>query len=170
MSNRQQELDDLLSMFHDFDIASAKLNADTLVLAVKIPWDSIWIKDDYNYTIRLELMNCTYFSCDYYKSTEQTKISDKTYQRASEKITTTNPLDIDGLELSIQRKISAQPGTYELHCNGNEEIDFAKITISAADYCIFDQDGKEITLDTMKQWATEWWKEIQKTWDEKKEQ
>jgi len=170
MTDRQQDIDDLLSMFHDFDIVNAELNRDTLILAITIPWGSMWIKDDYTYTIRLELIGCTFFSCDYYKikSKELIKIGDNRYQRDTEKITTTNPTDLNGLELSIQSRTNIQPYTYELHCISNEEIDFATITLTTTDYRIFDQDGKEITLDKMKQWGTDWWDGIQKMWDEQK--
>jgi hypothetical protein len=170
MTDRQQEIDDLLSMFHDFDIVNAELNGDTLILAITIPWGSMWIKDDYTYTIRLELIGCIFFSCDYYKikSKELIKIGDNRYQRDTEKITTTNPADLNGLELSIQSRTKIQPDTYELHCISTEEIDFATITLTTTDYRIFDQDGKEFTLDKMKQWATDWWDGIQKMWDEQK--
>jgi hypothetical protein len=163
MTNRNQDIDDLLSMFHDFDIVTAELKDNTLVLAITIPWGSMWIKDDYTYTIRLELIGCTYFSCDYYKikSNELIKIGDNRYQRDTEKITTTNPADLNGLELSIQSRTNIQLDTYELHCICNEEIDFATITLTTTDFCIFDQDGKEITLETMKQWSTDWWDGIQ---------
>lgn len=130
----------------------------------------MWEKDDYSYTIRLELMDCNYFNCDYYriKSKELIKIGDNRYQRDTEKITTTKPADLNGLELSIQSSTSIPPSNYELHCNGNDDIDFATITVSTTDYQIFDKDGKEITLETMKQWATDWWDGIQKMWDEQK--
>lgn len=168
MIDRQQEIDELLSMFHDFDIVTAEVNGDTLILAITIPWGSMWIKDDYTYTIRLELMGCTYFSCDYYKikSNELIKIGDNRYQRDTEKITTANPSDLNGLELSIQSRTKIQPDTYELHCISNEEIDFATITLTSTDYRIYDQDGNEITLEKMKQWATDWWDGIRKMWDE----
>jgi len=172
MTNRQQEIDDLLSMFHDFDIVTAELIGDTLVLAIRIPWGSMWIKDDYTYTIRLELIDCSYFRCDYFKikSKEIIKIGDNSYQRDTEKITTTNPADLNELELSIQSSANIRPETYELHCDSYEEIDYAAITISATDYRIFDQDGKEITLETMEQWAADWWDGIQKMWDKQKKQ
>lgn len=164
MTNKQQEINDLLSLFHDFDIVAAELNRETLVLAITIPWASLWKKDDYTYTIRLELMGCTFFKCDFYKiiSKELIKLEDKRYQRDTEKITTTNPSDLNVLELSIQSSKNIKLNTYELHCISNEEIDFATITIVTSDFRIFDQDGKEITLETMQQWATEWWDGIQK--------
>ncbi len=157
MTDKQQKIDDLLSMFHDFDIVTAEFRGDTLVFAITIPWGSIWIKDDCTYTIRLELMGCDYFNCDYYKikSKELIKISDNRYQRDTEKITTTNPSDLNGLELSIQSRTNIRPDTYELHCISNEDIDFATITVSTTDYRFFDQDGKAITLETIKQWSTE---------------
>ncbi|MES2730370.1 MAG: hypothetical protein V4714_01435 [Bacteroidota bacterium] len=173
MTDRQQEIDNLLSMFHDFDIVTAELNGDTLVFAITIPWGSMWKKDDYSYTIRLELMGCNYFNCDYYKikSKEVINIDENRYQRETDKITTTNVADLTRLELSIQSKANIRPDTYELHCQcGNQDIDFATITLSTTDYRIFDQDGKEITLETMKQWATDWWDGIQKMWDEDKKQ
>ena len=170
MTEKQQEIADLLSMFHDFDIVTAELMGETLVLAITIPWGSMWEKDDYSYTIQLELMGCTYFSCDYYKilSTELIKIGENRYQKDTAKITTTDPADLAGLELSIQSTKNIQPDMYEVHCISDEEIDFATLTISSTDYRIFDQDGKEITLAIMKQWATDWWNGIQKMWDEQK--
>lgn len=172
MTDKQQEIDDLLSMFHDFDIVTAELNGETLVLEITIPWGSMWKKDDYTYTIRLELIGCTYFFCDYYKikSNELIKIGDNKYQKDTEKITTNNPADLNGLELSIQSRTNIQPDTYELHCISNEEIDFATITISTTDYRIFDKGGNKITLETMKQWGTDWWDGIQNIWDEQKQQ
>jgi hypothetical protein len=170
MTDKQQEIDDLLSMFHDFEIINAALNGDTLVLTITIPWGSMWEEVDYAYTIRLELMGCNYFSCDYYKikSKELIKIGDKEYQSDTEKTTTTKPADLNGLELSIQSRKNIRPCTYELHCIGNDDIDFATITVSTTDYHIFDKEGKEITLEKMKQWATDWWNGIKKMWDEQK--
>lgn len=172
MTDKQQELDELLSMFHDFDIVSSELNGETLVFAITIPWGSMWKKDDYTYTIRLELLNCTYFSCKYYKikSNELIKIGDNRYKRDTEQITTTNPYDLNYLELSIQGSTHIIPDTHELHCISSAEIDFATITISTTNYRIFDQNGKEITLDTMKKWGTEWWDRIQKMWDNQRQQ
>lgn len=157
-------------MFHDFDIVTAELNGDKLVLAITIPWGSMWVKNDYSYTIGLQLLSCTYFSCDYYKikSKKLIKIGDNRYQKDTEKITTTNPPDLTGLDLSIQSKTNIRPNTYELYCISDQDIDFATITISTTDYLIFDQDGKQITLETIKKWATEWWDGIQKMWDEQK--
>lgn len=159
-------------MFHDFDIVTAALKGDTLFLTITIPWGAMWIKDDYTYTIRLELMGCTYFSCDYYKikSKDLIKIGDNKYRRDTEKITTTNPADLNGLDLSIQGGTNIQPDTYELHCIHIGEIDFATIILTTTAFRIFDQDGNEITLKTMKQWSTDWWDRIQKIWDEQKRQ
>ena len=170
MTNKQNEIDNLLSMFHDFEIVYAEFKANTLVLRITIPWGSMWKEDDYSYTIRLELIDCNYFSCDYYKikNREIFQLGESLNKDETEKITTTNPLDLKDLGLSIQNRTNLGNGIYELHCLSHKGFEYASITISLNDYKIFDQDGNEISLEVMNQWCKDWWDGIQKMWDEQK--
>ena len=130
----------------------------------------MWKEDDNSYTIKLDLIDCSYFSCDYHKikSKEIFKIGDNEYKHDTEKITTTNPVYLKDLELSVQNRTNIGNGIYELYCLSRKGIDFATITIATIDYRIFDRDGKEISLEIMNQWCKEWWDSIQKMWDEQK--
>ena len=170
MAEKHEEITDLFSMFHDFDIIEAELNDEVLVLEIMIPWGSMWIKDDYEYMIKVELLGCKYFNCEYCKllSQELIKVGDK-YQIDSEKINTTNAKDLKDLALSVQKSDYIELDKYELYCDSeNRFIEFATLSISANDYRIFDNANNEISLDTMKKWAIEWWKGIQKMGGEKK--
>jgi hypothetical protein len=56
-----------------------------------------------------------------------------------------------------------------LHCNSSKEIAGGELTLTATDDRIFDCNDEPLTLDQLKQWATEWWGRIQEMWNEQKE-
>jgi len=73
------------------------------------------------------------------------------------------------LELDVQSREFNEPNNFVLHCNstssyGNQigQIEFGRITLNATNYQIFDNQMKEMTLDKMKSWGTEWWDGIRK--------
>ncbi|MCZ8285402.1 MAG: hypothetical protein O9353_08075, partial [Bacteroidia bacterium] len=64
MANKQrEELNDLFSMFHDFEITTLEYKDTVLTLTIEIPWGHLW--DDLTYHIKLELTGCEFIQCDY---------------------------------------------------------------------------------------------------------
>jgi hypothetical protein len=168
MTDKQDDLTGLLSSFHDFDIVDARWTDNVLSLGLEIPWGSMWVKDDYSYRIQIELSGCTEFLCRYWiiKSKELIRVGDNKVRRDTDERATTIPADILPLELSIQSSTFIQPNKYELHCIGGPDIDFARLTITADNYKIFDKSGDNVAIETFRQWHQDWWGGIQKMWDE----
>ena len=62
-TNTRQEIDNLFSMFHDFEIKSLTYDNSNLEMTIQIPWGQLW--DDLNYYIKIELSGCDFINCDY---------------------------------------------------------------------------------------------------------
>ncbi|MGB6036023.1 MAG: hypothetical protein WBG42_07130 [Cryomorphaceae bacterium] len=175
MTIRINDIDDLFSMFHDFEIVGLKLDENILTIEVLLPWSEMWDIEDYKMTFRFD--GCLGLKCHYWKRTSnELQEWEKGVYYPSEEHVTTDPNEIVKLELDVQRHEFNKPDQFTLHCNsstfaGSEigGIEYGRIELSAADYQIFDNEMNEITLDKMKNWATEWWDEIEKMWDEQKE-
>jgi hypothetical protein len=174
MKNRAKEIDDLFSMFHDFEILGIKLYNETLRMEFLLPWSKMWGIENYKLTFKFEA--CNKFVCHYFKriGTELVKHEKGIHYPASEFITK-DILEIKQLELDVQSHNFKEPDNFILYCNsstsfGNKigQIDFARIELTAKDYKIYDNDNNEISLEKMKEWATEWWNGIQRMWDEQK--
>ncbi len=167
MAEKQQDIDDLFSMFHDFSIASAELDKDVLTLGIIIPWGEMWNIDEYK--IRVELVGCSGISCTYhpFKDDDLNRAKPRVHQATEQKITT-DPGIIATLGLDVQRHSYNPPNTYVLHCNSTSDIAGGELTLTATDLKLYDRDGLPLTLDKMKQWGTDWWDGIQKMWDEQK--
>ena len=175
MKDRINDIDDLFSMFHDFEIVGLNLDDNILTMEILLPWSEMWDIENYKMTFRFD--GCKSLKCHYWKRTSnELKEWEKGVYYPSEEHVTTDPNEIVKLELDVQSHDIKEPDNFILHCNsssshGSEigQIDFGRIEISAADYQIFDNEINEMTLDKMKSWATEWWDGIQKMWDEQKE-
>lgn len=175
MKDRITDIDDLFSMFHDFEIVGLNLNDSIISMEILLPWSEMWDIENYKMTFHFD--GCKSLKCHYWKRTSnELKEWEKGVYYSSEEHVTTDPNEIVKLELDVQSHDFKEPDNFILHCNsstshGSEigQIDFGRIEISVADYQIFDNEMNEMTLDKMKSWATEWWDGIQKMWDEQKE-
>ena len=160
MTNRIKDIEDLFSMFHDFEIVGLKLEKDILTMEILLPWSEMWDIIDYKMTFRFS--GCTSLKCNYFVQTNK-------------EYTTTDISEIVKLELDVQSCEFKAPNGFSLHCNSYanhgdtiNSIAFARVELNVSDYQIFDNDNHEMTLDKMKQWGTDWWDGIQKMWDEQK--
>lgn len=149
MTNRIEEINDLLSIFHDFEIVGLNLKNSVLTMEILLPWREMWnIK---NHKMTFLFYECNKLKCSYSKhGTNQVE---------------TTPDEIVKLELDIQSHEFKPENDFILHCDSSI-VGYAEIEINASDYKIYDNKNNEISLEKMKAWATEWWNEIQKMWDE----
>lgn len=175
MTDRIKDIDDLFSMFHDFEIVGLKLNDNVLTLEILLPWSEMWDIEEYKMTFRFD--GCTRFKCHYWKRTsnELKKWEKGAYYPSDEHITI-DPDEVLKLELDVQSHDFKEPDNFVLHCNssssyGNQigQIEFGRIELKVSDYQIFDNEMKEISLDNMKSWGSNWWNGIQRMWNEQKE-
>jgi|GEM_PF-3546603 hypothetical protein len=166
----RQEINDLFSMFHDFGIISLTYINKNLTMTLAIPWGQLW--DDLNYQIRLELSGCDFILCNYSEciNTNEHFDASSPKNRWVDK-TTSEPNTITELELEVQSHEFITPNRYVFRCNSsrcisNNPFDSGnligggKLFFTAEDYAIFDKDGKQIDLNQMKKWCTEWWDKI----------
>lgn len=174
MIDRISDIDDLFSMFHDFEIVGLKLDENILTMEIRLPWSEMWDIEDYTMTFRFN--RCTSLKCHYWKRTSnELKEWEKGVYYPSKEHVTTDPNEIVKLELDVQSHDFNEPDNFVLHCNtsnSNEkkigQIEFGRIELKVTDYQIFDSEMNEITLDKMKSWGAEWWDDIRKMWDEQK--
>jgi hypothetical protein len=174
MTNRITDIDDLFSLFHDFEIVGLKLDSNVLTMEILLPWSEMWGIEDYKMTFRFD--GCTKLKCHYLKRTSNELIEwEQGVYYPSEEHVTTNPKEIEKLELDVQRHDFKEPDNFTLHCNSSTSqnnqiggIEYGRIEMRVTDYQIFDNEKKEISIDKMKDWATQWKDEIQKMLDSKK--
>lgn len=174
MTDRIKDIDDLFSMFHDFEIVGLSINNDVLTMEILLPWSEMWNIEDFKMTFRFE--GCGKVKCHYFKRTGNELVKwEKGVCYPTEEYVTTDPNEIVKLELDVQSHEFKRPNTFILHCDsstshGNQigQIEFGQIEIEASDYKIYDNEMNEMTLDKMKEWATDWWDGIKKMWNEQK--
>jgi hypothetical protein len=159
--DKQQELNDLFSLFHDFEITLLTYQKNTLNLTITIPWGEVW--NDWNYQIRLELAGCDFFQCDYSEFIDGDNLSS---DRKTIDKTTNDPSTISDLGLEIQSHTYAPPNKYAFKCNSSRNCAGGLLTFSADDYKLFNAEGVPIDLTQMNKWSTDWWEKIRKMWDE----
>jgi hypothetical protein len=149
-------------MFHDFDIIDIVPAKDFTTFFIQIPWGQLWNDDEY--VLMLQAMHCEILKCNYIiHFAPPVNTADGVVWDFAEK-QTTNIEEIKKLDLSVQSHIYHPVDEYSLFCNIRNGS--AELRIRAADFKIFDKQGKEITLDVLKDWATRWWQSIQDLWDE----
>ncbi|TPE39138.1 hypothetical protein [Pontibacter mangrovi] len=167
--NKQKEIEELFSMFHDFEIKSVSKDRETMTLEIVIPWGQVWNLAVMEYQIKVELSGCRSLLCEYFVFRDDEANKSKLLAlRETEKRITSDPQTMDKLGLEVQSYTYTPPDTYVLHCNSSKEIAGGELTLTATDYRIFNNNGEPLTLDHLKQWATEWWGRIQEMWDEQK--
>jgi hypothetical protein len=168
MQTTQDDIQDLFSMFHDFELKTVKYENEVLTLQIEIPWSQLW-DNDKSYEIRLEVHGCKYFYCDYqerihngpFKSFENINLDRIEYS-------TKDIATIMSLRLSIQSHVFKSPNHYIFYCNGKEKIDEGQLMFTTDSYKLFDENDNILTLDKMKEIATLWWDGIQNMWDNQK--
>lgn len=156
-------------MFHDLEIKSVSKDREALTLEFVIPWGQVWNPAVLEYQIKVELSGCSNLQCEYFlfKDDEASKLKPLAL-RETEKRTTNAPQTMGKLGLEVQSYTYSRPVTYVLHCNSSKEIAGGELTLTATDYQIFDCNDESLTLDQLKQWATECWGRIQEMWDGQK--
>lgn len=158
----RQEIDELFSMFHDFEIVLMTYDKGTLDLTIRIPWGELW--DDLDYKIKVTLSGCAFIHCDYYEVINTPdNLSKNWVDRAAADKSTNDPKIISELGLEVQSHNYYSPNKYEFLCNsGSENCQGGKLTFTADNYKIFNNDGVQIDLKQIKKWSTDWWNSIQK--------
>lgn len=146
-----KEINNLFSMFHDFEIVGLRFKNNVLTMEILLPWSEMWNID--NYKITFLFYECTSLKCSYFKQ-KNNQIS-------------TNPNEIEKLELNIQSHDFKPVNNFILHCDSST-VGYTEIEMNASNYKIYDNKENEITLDKMKEWANKWWNGIQKMWDKQK--
>jgi hypothetical protein len=168
MESSFQEIQDLFSMFHDFDIIAIRHESSILTLTLEIPWGQIWNEEE-SYMITLSLNGCKSISCDYLELKSRIPIQTTEGLRFDSMEKSTSDVKvIESLGLSIQSYEYKNSNQYVFYCNGKGKIDSGQLMFTADNYKILDHFNKAITLDKLKQLSTMWWNSIQKMWDEQK--
>ncbi|TMI75723.1 MAG: hypothetical protein E6H09_00250 [Bacteroidetes bacterium] len=150
----REDINDLFSMFHDFDIVNIKLEKEVLVITINTPFGELWGVDEY--ILLVELTGCTGVTCEYLNK--------------NGKLETTCDCDkISALGLDIQSYQYHPPRQYEFFCDGhNRYIESGQMRFDADTVGVFDRNHNQITLDILKKLATMRWESIQRMWDEQK--
>jgi hypothetical protein len=168
MESSFHEIQDLFSMFHDFDIIAIKHESSILTLTLEIPWGQIWNEEE-SYIITLSLNGCKTISCDYLELKSRVPIQTTEGLRFDSMEKSTSDIEvIESLGLSVQSYEYKNADHYVFYCNGKGKIDSGQLMFTADNYKILDHYNKAITLDKLKQLSTMWWNSIQKMWDEQK--
>ena len=157
----RQELDDLFSMFHDFEITHLTFENNILDLTIRIPWGELW--DDLDYQIRVVLNGCEFIQCDYTEIINTPDNFAKNWvERASIEKSTNESKTISKLGLEVQRHNFYSPNRYEFLCNSSKNYAGGQLTFTADNCKVFNKDNIHIGIDQMKKWCTEWWEKIEK--------
>src|SRR5688572_28285402 len=164
MKDNTQDIKDLLTMFHDFEIVDLYRADEVLTFETIIPWGELW--DIENYKLTFKFNGCKYLRCTFDKRTsDESMRSEKGAYYPTVQNTTDDIEEIKGLGLDIQRHGFATPNTYTLYCNGfGDGVEFGSLEFTADSFQILDNQGESISLDKMKNWATDWWTSIEEMW------
>jgi hypothetical protein len=149
------EISELFELFHDATILEIFYNKPILVFRIKIPW--YW--DDHNFEILLEISGCNDLFCSYGVLIIDPFNPKSLVYCKSEERSTTEPDEITKLQLEIQSFELHDPNTFEFFCNSSAHlIAGGNLKFSADDYRLFDNKGKEITIEHMNNWFDDFWK------------
>jgi len=147
-------------MFHDFEITVLTYHDSNLTLTIQIPWGELW--SDLNYKITVKLNGCDFIHCDYYElENTPVNLAKRRLDRSFVDKSTNDQKIISGLGLEVQRHNFYSPNKYEFLCNSSKDYAGGKLTFTADNYTIFNNDGVQICLDQMKAWSNEWWTKIE---------
>jgi len=153
MATSRQDIDDLFSMFHDFEIVQMKHENKVLTITMSTPWAEL--RDEKDFIIILELYGCDHVTCEYSEMNGVNNV-------------TSDCKLISTLGLDIQSHKFYPPDIYEFFCeaHNNNVIADGQIKFNTNDFFLFDQEQNLLRLDKMKELATMWWRSIQKMWDD----
>ena len=156
----KQDLDDLFSMFHDFEITHVTFENDILDLTIRIPWGELW--NDLDYQIRVVLNGCKFIKCEYAEIMNTPENFAKNWvDRSSIDKSSNDPKIISELGLEVQRYNFYLPNKYEFLCNSSKNYAGGQLTFTADNYNIFGKHNIQMGIDQMKKWCTEWWQKIE---------
>ncbi len=159
MTEIQNEINDLFSMFHDFEIKELSFENNVIQMTIQIPWGELW--NDWEYSIQMELSGCEFILCDY---SEILNTPDNLAKNRVDRLyidkSTSDPKLIDAIGLEIQSHQFSEPNKYLFLCNSSKEYAFGKLAFTADNYKIFNKEGNQIVLQQMKSWSEEWWENI----------
>ena len=159
MTDIRQEIDELFSMFHDFEIKSLTFDNSNLAMTIQIPWGQLW--DDLNYYIKIELSGCDFINCDYAEVLRTPENLAKRWVDRSHIDKSTNDQEvISEIGLEIQRHEFYTPNKYKFLCNSSKEFAGGELTFTADNYKLFNKEGIQIDIQQMEKWCKEWWDSI----------
>lgn len=161
MIDKQLEIDELFSMFHDFEIILLTYNDNILNLMIKIPWGQLW--DDLDYFIRVELIGCNFINCDYTEVLNTPENLAKRLVDQSHIDKSTNDQEIiSNIGLEVQRHEFYPPNKYIFLCNSSKNTTYGggHLTFTADNYKIFNKEGNQIDIQQMEKWCREFWDKI----------
>lgn len=156
MTVRQQEIDELFSMFHDFEIIKLTYNGNILNLTIHIPWGQMW--NDPDYLISVELTGCDFMYCDYAEVLNTPENLAKRWVDQSHIDKSTNDQQIiSEIGLEVQRHEFDPPNKYKFICNSSKNTTYGggQLTFTADNYKIFNKEGIQIDLYQMEKWGSE---------------
>lgn len=166
---KRREVEELLSMFHDFELIGVSRAGDVLSLNFVIPWGQVWEPTVLDYQIKVKFFGCEYLKCEYYTFKEdKANISELRALRETEDRFTTDTAEIALLGLEVQHTTFQEPNLFTLHCNSSKNIAGGKITFSSHACHVLDSNDKHISLKQLKLWSTKWWGSIEHMWAQKK--
>lgn len=160
----RQEIDELFSMFHDFEIIKLAYHDDILNLTIQIPWGQMW--NDLDYFISVELTGCDFIICDYAEVLNTPENLAKRWGEQSHIDKSTNDQQIiSNIGLEVQRHEFYPPNKYKFLCNSSKNTQYGggHLSFTTDNYKIYNKEGIQIDLYQMEKWCREWWDNIQKT-------
>lgn len=130
MTEKRIDIDDLLSMFHDFEIIDIYFDNSIMTLVTLIPWGN-----SQDFKLRFKFKNCEYLNCTYDKRTSEELIrTDKLSYYPTTQVSTGKVEEIKGLELNFQRHSFTEPNIYKLFCTSfADKIEFATLEFTTDD-------------------------------------
>lgn len=161
MTEIQKEINDLFTMFHDFEIKEFTYDNSIIQMTIQIPWGEMW--NDWEYSIQMELSGCEFILCTY---SEILNTPDNLAKNCVDRLyidkLTSDPKLIETLGLEIQRYEFQMPNKYTFLCNCSKVYGGGILTFTADNFKIFTKEGNQIDLQEMKNWSRAWWENIDK--------
>jgi hypothetical protein len=162
-----QDLNGLFGMFHDFTITEVLQQRDRITLRVVIPWGEMLLPPDHEYTITVEMADCSGLSCTYWTlSTAAADLLVPAWERRNVEWNTTDPATISALGLEVQRHLHTAPDHYLLQANSDRSIQGApiaggEIRFNALAFRLYDAEGRPMMLADLQGWGIAWWQSIE---------
>ncbi len=153
MTEEQLEIEDLFYDLYYFRIKLSELIDTTWTIEVFAPllqsaYDNISCPSSF----LLKFENCNYFECVYdrIKSDRLIKVSENVYKVDIEEVRTNKHSSLDTLSLEIRGGNHLEGDKYEIEAADFGKIDSAFITFTTSKCRLFDLQGNQIELKSMK--------------------